>query len=73
MQRHPNAKPIYVRQCLEDIKAVNRYGPEGFIFFDENGFFNVMDRDVEDGEPGHRPGHIMVRSSIAAKVSGGAW
>ncbi|HVQ44535.1 MAG TPA: hypothetical protein VMT30_06220 [Candidatus Saccharimonadia bacterium] len=58
---------------IED-EAKRRYGPDGFLFFEAEGTFYVMDGDARDDESIiERQKHIRMHSAKYCRMGAGAW
>jgi hypothetical protein len=53
-------------------EAVRRYGPEGNLFFEAEGFFHLMDGD-EEGRCADRQAHVRFTSEGVCSMGSGAW
>lgn len=62
--------------CNElDEEAKLRYGPAGFLFFESEGDFHLMDGDENPdiGSALNRQWHIRFSSTICCQLGAGAW
>jgi hypothetical protein len=57
---------------LED-EAKRRYGPFGFLFFEADGSFHLMENDAENASPATRQEFIKFTSRGHCRMGAGAW
>lgn len=55
-----------------DAEAKRRYGPDGFLFFESEGGFHLMDGD-SDKSNAHRQKHVKFSSVGHCRMGAGAW
>jgi hypothetical protein len=57
-------------------EAASKY-KHGFIFFDESGYFHLMEGDDEEGQKiegkDDRQDYVVLSSAVRATVTAGAW
>lgn len=56
-----------------DDEAKRRYGADGFLFFEADGSFHLMDGDRSPDAPGNRQEHARFTSPGYCRLGAGAW
>jgi hypothetical protein len=73
LQRKLNQLAKLANELDDEAKA--RYGDKGFLFFESDGAFHLMDGDAPGKDDGSaaRQRHIVASSKGYCRMSGGAW
>lgn len=56
---------------LLDAEAKRRYGADGFLFHEADGWLHIMDGD--DNRTGDRQSHIQFSASVPVRWGAGTW
>jgi hypothetical protein len=56
-----------------DAEITSRHGTEGFLFYESEGSFHVMDGDENGGGFSDRTDHIQMSSEGVSRLQCGSW